>query len=239
MELLRIDKFISVAAAVSRTDAKLLLKNGAITVNGVTVKKADTKVSEDDTVYCQGKQLIYKKYVYLVLNKPKGVLSASTDKRVKTVIDLVPEEYKHYDLFPVGRLDKDTTGLLLITNDGDFAHKIISPKSGTDKRYFAVLDGLVTDEHIKLFSEGVTLADGTECLPAKLERAGESSAFITVQEGKYHQIKRMFGVVGLGVNELERLSIGGFALPNDLARGESRELNSEEFEKLQKNAGFC
>ncbi len=239
METLRIDKFISVAAAVSRTDAKQLLKSGAVTVNGVTVKKADTKVCENDIVLCHGKQLIYKKFVYLILNKPKGVLSASTDKRVKTVVDLVPEEYKHYDLFPVGRLDKDTTGLLLITNDGDFAHKIISPKSGTDKRYLAVLDGAVTEEHIKLFAEGVTLTDGTECLPARLERAGETGAFVTVQEGKYHQIKRMFGVVGLGVNELERLSIGNLSLPTDLARGESRELTTQEFEVLQENKGNC
>ncbi len=239
MELLRIDKFISVAAAVSRNDAKQLLKSGAVTVNGLTVKKADAKVSEDDTVFCQGKQIFYKKFVYLVLNKPKGVLSASTDKRVKTVVDLVPDAYKHYELFPVGRLDKDTTGLLLITNDGDFTHKIISPKSGTDKRYFALLDGAVTDEHIRLFAEGIILADGSECLPAKLERAGENSAYITVREGKYHQIKRMFGVIGLGVNELERLSIGEFSLPSDLKRGESRELSLEEFAILQKSTGIC
>lgn len=233
METLRIDKFISVAAAVSRTDAKQLLKSGAVTINGITVKKADTKVSEQDAVFCGGKQLVYKRFVYLILNKPKGVLSASTDKRVKTVVDLVPDEFKHYELFPVGRLDKDTTGLLLITNDGDFAHKIISPKSGTDKRYFAQLDGSVTDEHISRFNEGITLADGTECLPAKLERAGDTSAYVTVQEGKYHQIKRMFGVVGLGVNELERLSIGGLKLPSDLERGECRELKTEEFEILR------
>ena len=233
METLRIDKYLSVALSQSRTDVKKLIKSGVITVNGETVKKADAKVLDTDTVCLIGKPLEYKKYVYLVLNKPKGVLSASTDKKAKTVIDLVDEKYRHYDLFPVGRLDKDTTGLLLITNDGDFAHKIISPKSGTDKLYYARLDGAVTEEHIESFKKGVTLADGTHCLPARLEAAGENSAYITVQEGKYHQIKRMFGTVGLGVNELERLSIGKFSLPDDLERGESRELTREEFKLLR------
>lgn len=233
MEILRIDKYLSVALSQSRTDVKKLIKSGVITVNGETVKKADIKVLDTDTVCISGKPLEYKKYVYLVLNKPKGVLSASTDKKARTVIDLVDERYRRYDLFPVGRLDKDTTGLLLITNDGDFAHRIISPKSGTDKLYYAELDGAVTDEHIELFKNGVTLADGTLCLPARLEKAGESSAYITVQEGKYHQIKRMFGTVGLGVNELERLSIGDFSLPKDLKRGDSRELSAEELEILR------
>ncbi len=232
METTRIDKYLSVASAVSRADAKLLLRRGVVCVNGAVVKKADTKVSTGDKVTLDGKPLIFKKFVYLVMNKPMGVLSASTDKKVQTVVDLVDESYKHYELFPVGRLDKNTTGLLLITNDGDFAHRVISPKSSTDKRYFAVLDGDITDEHIELFSKGVTLADGTKCLPAHLERAGENKAFVTIKEGKYHQIKRMFGIVGLGVNELERLSIGSFSLPQDLKRGESREMLPEEIDML-------
>ena len=228
MSSIRLDKYISVAAAVSRNDAKTLIGKGNVSVNDMVVKSIDFKVSDSDMVCVTGKKVCYKEFVYLVMNKPAGVLSASSDKRVKTVIDLVPEEYRHYTLFPVGRLDKDTTGLLLITNDGDFAHKVISPKSNIDKKYHVVLDGQVTDEHIDSFARGVVLADGTECYPAKLEKSGDFEAYITIREGKYHQVKRMFGVVGLGVNKLRRLSVGDLLLPKDLGEGECRELTREE-----------
>ena len=232
MESVRLDKYLSVALAVSRTDAKTLLKQKCVAINGSVVTKADVKVTEDDAVTVRGKSVTYKKNIYLVMNKPKGVLSASSDKRAKTVIDIVPECYKHYELFTVGRLDKDTTGLLLITNDGDFAHRVISPKSNIDKLYHVILDGRVTDEHIALFNKGVTLADGTCCLPAALSITGECEALIKIREGKYHQVKRMFGVVGLGVNGLSRLSIGNFRLPADLQEGECRELTEEELHKI-------
>lgn len=228
MKTVRIDKYISVACGLSRTDAKNLLRRGAVAVDGTVVKNSDYKVPDSSAVTVNGQAAFYKEFVYLVMNKPKGVLSATNDRSAKTVIDLVPSEYKHYDLFPVGRLDKDTTGLLLITNNGDFAHRIISPKSNTDKLYKVLLDGTVTDEHIKQFKRGVTLADGTECMPAHLEPLEGNGALITIKEGKYHQVKRMFGTVGLGVNELKRLSIGNFALPSDLSEGECRELTETE-----------
>lgn len=228
MKEIRIDKYISVSYAVSRNDAKGLIKKREVAVNDITVTSSDFKVKEGDSVTVKGKPMVYKEFVYIVMNKPKGVLSASNDKNAKTVIDLVSSEFSHYDLFPVGRLDKDTTGLLIITNDGDFAHKVISPKSNTDKRYLVNLDGDITDQHISLFAEGVILADGTRCLPAKLSRISNCVAEITIREGKYHQVKRMFGVVGLGVNHLKRLSIGKFDLPIELSEGESREMIKEE-----------
>lgn len=232
MSSIRLDKYLSVAAAVSRSDAKTLIRKGNVTINGDIIKSIDYKVSDDDTVSLFGKKIKYKEFVYLVMNKPAGVLSASNDKRVKTVIDLVADEYKHYCLFPVGRLDKDTTGLLLITNDGDFAHRIISPKSNINKKYYVALDGNVSEEHIEMFKNGITLADGTECYPATLEKFGDCEAFITIREGKYHQVKRMFGVVDLGVNKLKRVSIGGLTLPENLNEGESRELTDEELSLL-------
>lgn len=232
MEKIRIDKYVSVACGISRNDAKTLLRKGSVFVNGNCIKRSEEKISEDDKVAVNGQPVFYKKYVYLLMNKPKGVLSASIDKKVKTVIDLVPEEYRHYDIFPVGRLDKDTTGLLLITNDGEFAHRIISPKSNMDKLYHVVLDGTVTDEHVAAFGKGIILADKTQCMPAELRAVGENEALITIREGKYHQVKRMFGTVGLGVNELKRLSIGGLQLPEDLKAGDCRELTEGEFSKL-------
>ncbi len=232
MESVRIDKYLSVALAVSRTEAKGLLKQKCVCINGKAVTRPETKVEDSDEVTVRGKTVTYKKYIYLVMNKPKGVLSASSDKQAKTVIDLVPSCYRHYELFPVGRLDKDTTGLLLITNDGDFAHRVISPKSGIDKLYHVVLDGRVTEEHISLFEKGVTLADGTLCMPAALTVLKECEALIKIREGKYHQVKRMFGVVGLGVNELCRLSVGKLSLPSELKEGECRELTEEELHKV-------
>ena len=232
MESVRLDKYLSVALAVSRTDAKTLLKQKCVAVNGSVVTKADVKVAEADSVTVRGKNVTYKKNIYLVMNKPKGVLSASSDKRAKTVIDIVPECFRHYELFTVGRLDKDTTGLLLITNDGDFAHRVISPKSNIDKLYHVILDGNVTEEQIALFEKGVTLADGTQCLPAALSVLGEREALIKIREGKYHQVKRMFGVIGLGVDGLRRVSIGDFRLPDDLQEGECRELTAEELHKV-------
>ena len=235
MERIRIDKFISVALGISRNDAKLLVKQGAVSVDGDILKRAEDKVFDTDIVQVNGRDFYYKKYIYLVMNKPEGYLSASKDKKAKTVIDLVDEKYKHYDLFTIGRLDKNTTGLLLITNDGDFAHKIISPKSNIHKVYFAELDGDIKKVHIDMFESGVVLADGTKCLPAKLTVGSKpNEAFITIQEGKYHQVKRMFGTIGIGVNKLSRLSIGEFSLPKDLLLGESRELLIDEFTLLNK-----
>lgn len=232
MALIRIDKYLSVALSVSRTEAKQMLKSGKVTADGHCVTKPEYKVDEASKVTFSGETLSYKKHVYIIMNKPSGILSASSDKRVKTVIDILPDQLKRDGLFPVGRLDKDTTGLLIITDDGDFGHKVTSPKSRINKCYYAELDGEIKDEDIKLFGEGITLASGEECKPALLERAGEKAAKVTICEGKYHQIKRMFGVVGLGVNRLHRLSIADLSLPENLNSGEARELSRDELSKI-------
>ncbi len=232
MSTLRIDKYLSVALGVSRTDAKLLLRSGVVFVNGQKVTKGDTKIDTTDKVLVNGKETEYKEYIYIIMNKPEGILSASTDKRVKTVVDILPENLKREGLFPVGRLDKNTTGLLIITNDGDFGHKVTSPKTLIEKCYYAELDGKVTPECVTLFENGVTLVSGEECKPALLTPVGEMSARVTITEGKYHQIKRMFGVAGLGVNKLHRQSIGKLTLPENLKLGESRELEPQEILKI-------
>lgn len=229
---IRIDKFLSVALGISRNDAKALLKSGKISVDGKVISKPETKVEETATVMNGDKTLSYKKYIYILMNKPEGILSASTDKRVKTVIDILPENMKRAGLFPVGRLDKNTTGLLIITDDGDFGHRVTSPKSLIEKRYLAELDGRVEEEYINVFKEGITLADGEKCMSAGLEILSENTAIVSVKEGKYHQIKRMFGVVGLGVNSLKRLSIGKLYLPDELTQGSVTELDEAQIQKI-------
>ncbi len=231
----RLDKFIATQKALPRSEVRKLIVKGRVTVDGEVIKKPEFKIEENGVKVALDDEIInYKKYVYIMLNKPAGVLSASNDKSRKTVVDLIPDSLLRKGLFPVGRLDKDTTGLLLITDDGDFAHYVISPKSNLEKVYNAVLDGKVTELAVKAFKEGVVLADGTKCLPAKLEydKDNPTHASVTVVEGKYHQIKRMFGTIGLGVNELERESIGEVRLDRTLQRGECRMLTAEELDKL-------
>lgn len=221
MAQMRLDKFISNQTGMSRSEAREVLKSLRVTVNGKTEKMYDCKVNpETDTVTVNGEIVSYSEHLYLLMNKPKGVLTATEDKRQKTVVDLLPENLRRKDISPVGRLDKDTTGLLLLTDDGVLAHKIISPKSKIEKEYYAVLDGDIKPEYIEQFANGVVLADGTKCMPAKLTRISECCASIIICEGKYHQIKRMFGTVGLGVNELKRVRIGALSLPNELKEGE-------------------
>lgn len=229
----RIDKIISSQVNISRSDARRDIKRCLVTVDGELVRDFSLQVDpESCEIIYNGQALSYKKYIYLVMNKPAGVLSASNDKSRKTVVDLVPQSLARQNLFPVGRLDRDTTGLLLITDDGVFAHKVISPKSKIPKTYIAGLDGNINDDMVKLFEEGVTLADGSLCSSAILKPNGDCSAAITITEGKYHQIKRMFGVVGLGVNSLCRISLGGLALPHDLRPGDCRELTKAEFKQI-------
>lgn len=233
MEKIRLDKYIASQLNISRKDAISLIKKGLISVNGDVIRDRSMIFDADiDNVQYNGQAIEYKKYIYILMNKPSGVLSASNDKRQKTVIDLVPDSLRRPGIFPVGRLDKDTTGLLILTDDGDFAHKVISPKSNISKCYIADLDGEITDEMIELFANGITLADGYECRPAVLERAGEKRAKITITEGKYHQIKRMFGVVNLGVNSLHRESIGTLILPKELDFGECVEILSNNVESI-------
>lgn len=232
MALIRMDKYLSVAMGISRTDAKALLKTGNVTADGKKCTKADTKIDETAKVKYGDELLVYKKYIYIVMNKPEGILSAASDKRVKTVVDILPEKLKRDGLFPVGRLDKNTTGLLIITDDGDFGHRVMSPKTHTDKCYHVWLDGELRPEHIEAFARGITLADGEECMPAQLRIDTPTSAYVTVREGKYHQIKRMFGVIGLGVNKLHRVSIGKLTLPQELCPGDARELFEQEIQKI-------
>ncbi len=225
----RLDKIIALQLNISRSDAKSDIRKGFVTLNGERVYEPSKGVDlPNDRLGYKGQPLFYKEHVYIIMNKPMGVLSASSDKSRKTVVDLVPDRLKRKNLFPAGRLDKDTTGLIIITDDGDFAHKIISPKKNVFKTYKAELDGAVSDDMIKIFADGVVLADGTLCKPAILRPLPENSAEIKISEGRYHQIKRMFGAVGLGVNTLERRAIGGLTLPPELGYGECRELSDTE-----------
>lgn len=236
----RLDKTVSKAAAVSRSDARGLILRGLVVVDGKPVRDIGFKVDPaSQLIELEGKPLTYKKFCYIIMNKPKGVLSASEDSRAKTVIDLLPEEFRRRKLFPVGRLDKDTTGLLIITDDGDFAHMLLSPNRKVPKEYIAILDGEIDERVIEEFKAGVTLADGTSLAPAGLKALEEQNiALVKIIEGKYHQIKRMFGVFDLGVNELKRVSFAGMSLPEDLNEGDFRELTEEELLFLKENAGI-
>ena len=229
----RLDKLIGSQTNYSRKDIKDLVKKKAILVNGEVVLKSDVKVdSSIDKIVVLGEELIFKKYVYLMLNKPKGYVSATEDKNDKTVLDLVPEEYKHRNLFPAGRLDKDTTGLMIITDDGDFAHNILSPKKHISKTYNVTIDIDMNDDMVIGFKNGVNLSDG-ECKSASLEITGNNTGIVILTEGRYHQIKRMFGCFGAKVIELERTAMGNFSLPSDLKLGEVREFTEEELESVR------
>ena len=231
MKKQRLDKFISNQLLLSRSIVRTGVLKGKAVVNGTVVRNAGEIIDADsDKIIYDGNLIGYKEYVYILMNKPEGVLSAATDKSRKTVVDLVPEHLKRQNIAPVGRLDKDTTGLLLITDDGVFAHNCISPKKAIPKSYIVTLDGDVNEAMIKNFKEGVVLADGTVCKSATLEKIDTNIARIIITEGKYHQIKRMFGTVGLGVNKLHRESIGGLTLPADLKLGECIEMTKEQLE---------
>ncbi|MFQ8953159.1 MAG: pseudouridine synthase [Oscillospiraceae bacterium] len=230
---MRLDKFISSQLNISRKDARAAILRGRAAVDGTTVRAADFKIDENaDSVTFDGQALSYKKHIYIIMNKPRGVLSASDDKRQPTVIDIIPEKLRRNGLFPVGRLDKDTTGLLIITDDGDFAHRVLSPKKEIFKTYIAVLDGEITSDMPEKFLNGIVLADGTKCRRAFLRRVDKNTAEIKICEGKFHQIKRMFGTVGLGVNALERTAVGNFYLPEDLPQGACSETDSEALESI-------
>lgn len=231
MKKQRLDKFIANQLNLSRSVVRIGIHRGQATVNGTVHRDIAFAIdAESDEILYSGEKIGYKEYVYILLNKPAGVLSAATDKSRQTVVDLVPEHVKRSNLAPVGRLDKDTTGLLLITDDGVFAHNCISPKKAISKSYIATLDGDVTEDMILCFKEGITLADGTQCRPAELYRISQNIARIIITEGKYHQIKRMFGTVGLGVNSLHRESIGNLRLPDTLKEGECIEMTKQELE---------
>lgn len=225
----RFDKIIASQFNISRKEARITIRQGKGSVDGQVLKDPSALISpETQKIEYEDRVLQYKKYIYLLMNKPKGVISAGNDKNCKTVIDIVPEKFSRNGLFPVGRLDKNTTGLLVITDDGDFAHKAISPNKNIFKTYVAELDGAVTEDMVEAFEKGIILADGTVCKKAFLKPISENKAEIKICEGKYHQIKRMFGTVGLGVNELSRIAMGELFLPRDMAEGECIELSNKQ-----------
>lgn len=231
--LKRIDRILSEQTNYSRKEIKKLVSKGLVLVNGCVVRKSDEKYDEDDiSIKINGEDISVNKHFYLLLNKPKGYVSTTTSDSDTTVIDLVPDKYKTRTLFPAGRLDKDTTGLMLITDDGVFAHNILSPKKHIKKIYEVVIDKDISDEMVNGFREGVKLNDG-ECKSALLEKIDTNKCLVTLTEGRYHQIKRMFGCYKAKVIELKRICMGELYLPSDLGVGEVREVRDEELIKIQ------
>lgn len=237
--MMRLDKYLAEMGVGTRQEVKKQIRQGKAAVNGTVVKAADAKIDEtsDEVTIC-GRNISYVSYEYYMLNKPAGVVSATEDRRDTTVIDLIKEK-KRKDLFPVGRLDKDTEGLLLITNDGDLAHRLLTPKKHVDKVYYAKIDGMVTEEDVKRFAEGINIGAEEEEMtrPAKLDimkSAEESEIRLTIHEGKFHQVKRMFLAVGKEVTYLKRERMGTLCLDENLKPGEYRLLTEEEIENVRK-----
>lgn len=236
MAKLRLDKYLADMGVGTRTQVKQQIRKGQVLVNAVIVKKPEYKISaEEDEVICCGQRVDYTEYVYIMLNKPQGVLSATEDRRDKTVLDLIPD-CNRKDLFPVGRLDKDTEGLLLLTNDGKLAHDLLSPKKHVPKTYFAIVDGVVTVEDVRLFGEGLQVEDEFLAKPARLEileAKNKSEVHLTITEGKFHQVKRMFQAVNKPVLFLKRIQMGTLKLDPALGLGEYRNLTEQELAALK------
>lgn len=234
---MRIDKLLANMGFGTRKDVKKVLKSGGVLVDGEVVKDAAKHVNpEQQSITVYGEEVEYKPYIYLMMNKPKGVISATEDNQHETVIDLLAYEHSIYDPFPVGRLDKDTTGFLIITNDGQLNHELMSPKKHVTKTYYAEIDGVVTEEDVDKFKEGVTLEDGYITKPGELvilDSAVISKIELTITEGKFHQVKRMFEAVDKRVVELKRIQIGNLPLDCQLKEGEYREMTEEELEVLK------
>lgn len=231
--MIRLDKFLSEASPYSRRESEKLIRRGAVTVNGETVSKPDAKVDEKAEVRINRRLITYRKYIYLMLNKPQGVLSATEDKNDPVVVDLVPEELRHFKVFPVGRLDKDTEGLLLLTNDGSFDHALMSPRKQVVKRYFAILDKPAEAADCDMFAAGMDLGDFV-AKPGKLEIDPDepTHVFVEISEGKFHQVKRMCEKAGKTVVFLKRVAIGPLTLDETLLPGDCRELTQEETDLL-------
>ncbi len=233
MEKLRIDKLLSNMGYGSRSEIKKFAKQALISLNGKLEKDCSRIIDPlIDQLCFDGDAVLYKKYIYLLMNKPAGVISATFDNLHKTVIDLLPEKYRSYDVFPVGRLDKDTEGFLILTNDGSFAHNLLSPKKHVDKEYYAEVEGELTSNDVHQFQRGILLNDGYKTLPADLTILQadpiRSLCRITIREGKFHQVKRMFLSIGKPVLYLKRIRMGQLMLDPSLALGETRELSEEE-----------
>ena len=231
---MRIDKYLANMNVGSRKEVHSLIKKKVVMVNGELVTTPKQQVKEDDLVVVDGNEIAYQQYHYFLLNKPKGVISATEDRSQQTVISLLKTKDRYQGIAPVGRLDKDTTGLLLLTNDGALAHELLAPNKHVTKVYRAKISGVASEETIKTFASGITLGDGTKLKPAKLEILAQdkvhdlSQIEIQIQEGKYHQIKRMFGAVGMKVLELDLISMGKLSLPTDLKRGQYQEITRDK-----------
>lgn len=234
----RLDKIISNLGYGSRKEVKALVKKGLVKVDGEVVKDNGLLIDpEKSVININGEDLFYREYIYLMMNKPDGVISATYDNREETVIDLLEVEHQVFNPFPVGRLDKDTVGLLLLTNDGELNHRLISPKWHVDKVYYAKIDKAVDEKDIEAFKNGITLDDGYKCKEGKLEIISSSNegseVMVTIQEGKYHQVKRMFEALGKTVVYLKRTEFGGLSLDQELEEGEYRELTEDELALLK------
>ncbi len=233
---MRIDRYISGCGYASRSDAKDLIKRGIVVADGRVCTKPDDQVKEDSVVQIDGTTLFYRKYVYLMLNKPKGYVSAVTDRHYPPVTELVGDEYKPFNVYPVGRLDRDTEGLLLLTNDGQFAHAVMSPHKNVRKRYFARVDLPMTREDVETFASGMEFKEFT-AQPALLEITDDPrEVYVEIAEGKYHQVKRMTARCGKSVNYLKRVAVGAVTLDENLALGEIRELTLDEIASLYPRA---
>lgn len=227
---MRLDKYLNDILRLGRKDLHRIIKAGRITVNGEVQSSPEHKIAEDSDVVCMdGEKIVYRKHFYYMMNKPVGYITAMEDRRRQaTIADLLPEAVLDQNVFPVGRLDKDTTGLIFLTSDGQFAHRMISPKYSVEKVYHVGFKGDLRNDAEVLFQRGIHLDDGTVCLPAKLHRVDENKCIVTVTEGKYHQVKRMIAAVGGTVISLHRQEIGGISLDPALGRGEIRQLTDDE-----------
>ena len=231
---MHIDKYISGCGYASRKDVKKLIKQGLVFIDGEVCKKPEEQTDENSIVEVDGERLIYREFVYLMLNKPQGCVSAVYDKKYPVVTEFVPEEYAHFEVYPVGRLDIDTEGLLILTNDGQFAHEMTSPKKDVYKRYFAVLDKPMEEKDVEIFAGGMEFKEFT-AKSAKLEiTENPNEVYIEMAEGKFHQVKRMCERVGKTVTYLKRVAIGNLKLDKSLEKGEVRELTKDELDMLYK-----
>lgn len=231
----RVDKVLSNMGFGSRREIKEKMKKKLVTVNGEMITDPGFKVDPDeDKIIIEGEEVFYRKYIYLMMNKPQGVVSATFDNHDQTVIDLLPFDYKAFDPAPVGRLDKDTVGFLLITNDGELNHKLLSPRSHVDKVYYAYLEKEASEEDISAFEKGVVLSDGYKCMPAGLKIGDDDKkeVYVTLREGKFHQVKRMFHARDNEVTYLQRIAFGPLSLDEELEEGDFRELTEDELEAL-------
>ena len=234
----RIDKIISNMGYGSRKQVKDFIRSGRIRIGEEVVTTGKTKVNPDEEeIYFDGERVIYREYIYLMMNKPDGVVSSTDDPLSRTVVDLLDESYRIFEPFPVGRLDKDTEGLLILSNDGKMAHDVLSPKKGVNKKYYVEVEGRLVERHKDIFDYGIELDDGYQTLPSKLqiiESDEISKVYLTIQEGKYHQVKRMFQALSMEVLYLKRVKMGGLELDETLELGEYRELSEEEKNLLMK-----